>query len=238
MKAFEGDERLKTLRLRWFWTLLILWEAALVGFTLYETFRILKKPMLENSLSGMAGGGGRSLVITCGCIMFGLLGIPFVFALAHGMAKLQIALLNTLSDARQNRQDKLQAKQARREDERVRRDFEKNMKVVERESTEQAALAKNAQSKQHFIVRLGAIDNFIRVMGTEQNDSKRTMAMQSAHSQMTALAADLASGKISRDMIADPDIQEQARETSRDLVRLGLTDDRLNRDIKRIFQLK
>ncbi len=55
---------------------------------------------------------------------------------------------------------------------------------------------------------------------------------------MTTLAAKLSSGQISREAVDDDDVREQAAETSHDLNRLGLANDRLNRDIVRMFKLK
>ncbi len=86
-------------------------------------------------------------------------------------------------------------------------------------------------------MRLGSIDQFIRVVAVETDLSKRTVALQAAHSEMTTLAAKLASGQITREALDAPEIREHASETSKDLVRLGLSEDRLNRDIIRMFKL-
>jgi len=63
------------------------------------------------------------------------------------------------------------------------------------------------------------------------------MALQDAHSAIMALSARLASGEISRDALDDHEIRELAWETCNDLARLGLSEDRLNRDIIRMFKL-
>ena len=118
-----------------------------------------------------------------------------------------------------------------------RRDFDEKMQTMEAEHTAQSNLSKLAQSKQELIVRLGSIDQYIRVLGIETDLSKRTVALQAAHSEMTTLTAKLASGQISREAADDDDVRQQAAETSHDLARIGLADDRLNRDLFRIFKL-
>ena len=85
-------------------------------------------------------------------------------------------------------------------------------------------------------MRLGNIDQFVRALEGERDNSNRIMALQDAHSQMTKLAANLASGEISREALDDFEIRERASETSKDLARIGLSNDRLNRDLVRIFQ--
>jgi hypothetical protein len=86
-------------------------------------------------------------------------------------------------------------------------------------------------------MRLGSIDQFIRVLETETDANSRTMALHDAHSQMTKLTASLASEQISREAFDDPVVREYALETSKDLAQIGLVNDRLNRDLTRMFKL-
>ena len=55
--------------------------------------------------------------------------------------------------------------------------------------------------------------------------------------QVVRLAASLASGEISPEAIDDENVRQHAAETSGDLARIGLADDRLNRDLIRMFKL-
>ena len=115
-----------------------------------------------------------------------------------------------------------------------------HLKMVEefdKESKSQQTLSKESKSKHELVTRLGSIDQFIRVVELETEPSNRTMALQKAHSEMMTLAARLASGEISRDALDALEVQELACETYNDLARLGLSDDRLSRDIKRMFKL-
>jgi hypothetical protein len=79
------------------------------------------------------------------------------------------------------------------------------------------------------------MDGFIRVLDGRPSDDERTMMLQKAHSIMMKLAAKTASGEIGRDTLENSHVRELAAETSRDLTRLGLADDRLNRDLVRLF---
>jgi len=123
------------------------------------------------------------------------------------------------------------------QNQREQREFQQQMQDMDEQSSQQDKLSKFAQSKQELIMRLGSIDQFIRVLETETDGNNRTMALQDAHSQMTKLTASLASEQISREAFDDAVVREHAWETSKDLERIGLSNDRLNRDLIRMFKL-
>jgi len=114
---------------------------------------------------------------------------------------------------------------------------QKLVEEFDKESKSQQSLSKESKSKHELVTRLGSIDQFIRVLEGETESSNRTMALQKAHSEMMTLAARVASGEISRDALDAQEIRELAWETCNDLARLGLSEDRLSRDIKRMFKL-
>ena len=114
---------------------------------------------------------------------------------------------------------------------------QKLVEEFDKESKSQQNLSKESKSKHELVTRLGSIDQFIRVLEGETESSNRTMALQKAHSEMMTLAARLASGEISRDALDDQEIRELAWETCNDLARLGLSEDRLSRDLIRMFKL-
>jgi hypothetical protein len=159
-------------------------------------------------------------------IVGGVLALYVVFFIAHFFAVLHVAIQKSIGEKHQHLQNK-----------REQRAFEGKMQDMDRDNAKQDALSKAAQSKQELIIRLGSVDQYIRVLAIETDVSKRTVALQAAHSEMTTLAAKLASGQISREAVDAPEVREHASETSKDLARLGLTEDRLNRDIIRMFKL-
>ena len=159
-------------------------------------------------------------------IIGGFIGIYGILYVAHFVAIIHVAIQRSIAEKNQHIQSK-----------REQREFEGKMQDMDRENQKQDALSKAAQSKQELIIRLGSIDQYVRVLSIETDVSKRTVALQAAHSEMTTLAAKLASGQISREAVDAPEVREHASETSSDLARLGLKEDRLNRDIIRMFKL-
>ena len=159
-------------------------------------------------------------------VFLGSLVLHVVFYIAHVFALIHVPIQNIIVKANQHLQNK-----------RAQREFEGKMQDMERDNQKQDALSKAAQSKKELIIRLGSVDQYIRVLSIETDVSKRTVALQAAHSEMTTLAAKLASGQISREAVDASEVREHASETSSDLARLGLTEDRLNRDIIRMFKL-
>lgn len=94
-----------------------------------------------------------------------------------------------------------------------------------------------SQARQEAITRLGSIDNYVRVLEGETDRSRRTVALQAAHSEIIALEAKRASGDIPHEAIADATILAHAQATSDHLGRIGLSRDRLNLELVRIFKL-
>jgi flagellar biosynthesis protein FliQ len=114
---------------------------------------------------------------------------------------------------------------------------QKLVEEFDKESKSQQSISKESKSKHELVTRLGSIDQFVRVLEMETEPASRTMALQKAHSEMMTLAARLASGEISRDALDAQEIRELAWETCNDLARIGLENDRLNRDLIRMFKL-
>ncbi len=149
----------------------------------------------------------------------GILGLLLIFFISHLIAAIQTSWLQRLSHIIQERS------------------FAKQALLLEKSGEAQAMLSKTALSKKELIVRLGSIDQFIRVLENETNPARRTVALQAATAELTALSAKLATGEILSEAVDAPEVQQAAKETSFDLVKAGLADDRLNRDLMRIIKL-
>jgi hypothetical protein len=224
-RIFSCRDRVIVPRILWF-----LFFACLYLFWLFtaseQHYQLEMKQLATRSAFGQwlhknDPAGDKALGIFLGFFL-----TPLAFAPAHVVGLVQVAIM----EAAERRSLRLHEKRERRE-------FEEKMQDMEREGENQALLSKAAQSKRELIMRLGSIDQYIRVLSIEPDVSKRTVALQAAHSELMTLAAKLASDQISRDAVDAPDIRELAMETSNDLARLGLSDDRLNRDIIRMFKL-
>ncbi|MBV6500980.1 MAG: hypothetical protein CJBNEKGG_03474 [Prosthecobacter sp.] len=149
----------------------------------------------------------------------GILGLLIIFFLSHLIASIQVSWLQRLSHLIQQR------------------NFSKQALLLEKNSEAQAMLSKTALSKKELIVRLGSIDQFIRVLENETDPARRTVSLQAASAELTALSAKLATGEILSEAIDAPEVQQASKETSFDLAKAGLSEDRLNRDLRRIFKL-
>ena len=179
----------------------------------------------------MAQGFGISLV---GSIINSILifigGIVLVIVTPF-IAVAQLRIHQSIIERRVQAEASRQQKQAKKA----------HLKAIETfdvESGKQQKARKADLSKHELIKRLDSIDQSILVLATETDANNRTMALQDAHSEMMTLAASLATGVITRDALQDPEIRELATETCKDLTRLGLSEDRLCRDLKRIFKLR
>ncbi len=159
-------------------------------------------------------------------IILGLLAIYPICFVGHFVAILHVNIQKRIAEKNQQLRELHEQ-----------REFESKMRDMDRHNEKQDALSKAAQSKRELIIRLGSVDQYLRVLAVETDLSKRTVALQAAHSEMTTLAAKLASDQISPEAIDAPEVRAHASETSSDLTRLGLTEDRLNRDIIRMFKL-
>ena len=94
-----------------------------------------------------------------------------------------------------------------------------------------------ASSAREVIMRLGVIEGYIRVLEGETDPARRTVTFQAAHEQITEISAKRASGEIPPAVLALADIVDQAKSTSGHLVNLGLSEDPLNLEIVRLFNL-
>jgi hypothetical protein len=94
-----------------------------------------------------------------------------------------------------------------------------------------------ANSLDEIIGILASIDTYIRVLEHTTDPKERVVTLQQANRVIMKLTAMVAAGDVSRAELANEEIKELAEETSQDLVRLGLANDRLNREIVRLFGL-
>lgn len=157
---------------------------------------------------------------------WGFAGLYIVFLVGHLVALLHASVVKSMS-----------AKMNDLKSQRDQKQFETKMQHLENESQKQSKLSKSAQSKKELVMRLGNIDQFIRVLAHESDSSKRTVALQAAQAELTTINAKLASEEIVAEAVLAPEVQEHAKETTADLSKLGFAEDRLNRDLQRTFKL-
>ena len=228
---FDCDDEVKKPRLFWFFligTIWMIWIASVAGDVYDKTkAEVDAKASAEHYSSLQVWWHSNDASQAEGTVIWrGILALIPIFIVAPYIAKAQADFM--YNAARRRRES-----QARRGQEA----FETQIKEMDQANQQQTNLSKLAQSKKVLIVRLGNIDRFIRALHGQGNSASRTMALQDAQTEITKLAANLVSGDISREAISDPEVQEHALETSRDLTQHGLAEDRLNRDIIRIFKL-
>jgi hypothetical protein len=108
---------------------------------------------------------------------------------------------------------------------------------MERTNEQLETKLKLAQSKQELVAKLGAIDQFIRVLEHESDASKRTLCLQSMQAELTTISARLLGGDIHPSAVDDPHVRQSAEETIEELRRAGLGTDRISRDVVRLFKL-
>jgi hypothetical protein len=130
--------------------------------------------------------------------------------------------------------DKEKAQQARDQEMHAQQQFQQ----VVTQSQQDRNHSNRAQAQRELVQRLGVIDQFIRAIEEATDSSKRTLALQSCQNEITTLVAKMASGEIPADVIANPHIVNHASATSADLFRIGLGNDRINRDLIRLFGLQ
>ena len=225
------DAYKKKARWIWFFALSVIWMGWIISMANNAYDKAAAETATKTGFSHFWSSGAGVLNSDAdnarmGVIMGGVFGLVLVFIVAHIIAGVQVSMKQ---DAAQKNQEA--------QNQREQREFQQQMQNMDEQSNQQDKLSKFAQSKQELIMRLGSIDQFVRVLETETDANSRTMALQDAHSQMTKLTASLASEQISRDAFDDPVVREHALETSNDLARIGLANDRLNRDLIRMFKL-
>lgn len=232
LQIFDCDDEVKKPRIFWFLVLGCIWMYWIIQKG-NEAYDKAATELAANQSSGHVYSGvvnwwhsndpdqARVQVI-----WHGILALILVFIVAHYIAKAQASFMQDAAKRKRESQGK-----------RAQREFENQVKNMDRVSQQQASQEQFTQSKKELIMRLSNIDRFVRMLDGEHDKSSRTMTLLDAHDQMTKLATNLASGDIDRAALDDPEVREHALETCNDLVRLGLFDDRLNRDLVRIFKL-
>lgn len=227
----DYDDYKKKVRWFWFFALSVIWMWWIIGKSSDAYDKAAAETATKTGLAHWWSSGAGVLNSDAdnarmSYIMGGVFGLVGVFFVAHIIAGVQVSMKE--DTAKKKREAQSQREQ---------REFQQQMEDMDEQSSQQDKLSKFAQSKQELIMRLGSIDQFIRVLETETDANTRTMALQDGHSQMTKLTASLASEQISREAFDDPVVREHAWETSKDLERIGLSNDRLNRDLIRMFKL-
>jgi hypothetical protein len=225
IEAFECDEDVKAPRIFWFLGLSAVWGWWIIQKANEAYDKKAAEIAAQNAALrwwNSAEPGHARLWIILG----GFAALYLIFAIAHFIAILHASVARGAAEKMQHMQSK-----------RDQRAFEGKMQDMDRQNSEQAALSKAAQSKKEMIQRLGNVAQYIVVLEIEKDDSKRAVALQSAQSQMTELAANLASGQIISEALDAHEVRSHAIETSADLNRLGYAESRLNREIKRMFKL-
>ena len=107
-------------------------------------------------------------------------GICLAWVVAHFIGIMQANITQSVAENLRNKRD------------------QRAFATMDRDNDSKAQVSKAAQSKQELIMRLGNIDQYVRVLAIETDVPARTVALQAAHSEMTTLAARLASEQINR----------------------------------------
>jgi hypothetical protein len=215
---FDFDEPITKPRLIWFSSIGFVWMLW-IFILANEAYDKAKAELDKTGFLSRWWNGNVPRDAWIGMMFRGLLGLILVFAAAHLLASLQLYLAKSIAEWRSQRE------------------FKHRIRTIDIESFEQARLSKIALSKKELIMRLGSIDQFIRVLEHETDPARRTVALQAASSELTALSAKLATGEIVPEASDSPEVQQAAKETSFDLAKVGLAEDRLNRDLRRMFKL-
>jgi hypothetical protein len=146
------------------------------------------------------------------------------------IAPIQLKIHEDMDDSAARAKRRAAQKQAEVTRQKMIQEFDKESQTQHNESWE-------SKSRHAIVSHLASIDEYVRVLAAESDPDNRTMAMQKAHSEMMILSAKLVSGDISRATLDVQEIRELAWETCNDLAAIGLSEDRLSRDIKRMFKL-
>jgi hypothetical protein len=222
---FDCEEGAKRPRIFWFLVLAVLWFSWIIPEANAAYDRAAAELANRNSIMQWWNSSEPSKA-RIWVIFFGLAGLYIVFVVAHFVALLHSSAMRSVAEKRQEKRNRQEQHK-----------FDSKMQDMEQENAKQSRLSQTARSKKELILRLGSIDQFVRVLEHETDASRRTVALQAAHSEMTTLTAKLASEEIIPDMVDAPEVRRHAQETSSDLARLGYGEDRLNRDIVRTFKL-
>ena len=170
---------------------------------------------------------------------FGLAGLVVAGAIVNFFAALIIAAIQlwVRKKTAQVREKMGQARESSRQKQ-AQKEQQKMLAMHMEDSARAQDVRQKSDSLHEVISLLGSIDGYIRVLDGQPGRDDRTMMLQKAQFIMVKLVAKSASGEISRDTLDNSHVRELAAETSKDLARLGLADDRLNRDLVRMFKLK
>jgi hypothetical protein len=147
-------------------------------------------------------------------------GTVFVFWLGYFLSPMTLGMVESMKNAR---------KQA---------EFQKSVRQLDEDSQQQSRQMGRSQSMQEIVTRLGTIDQFIRVYRSESERSRQVIALQAAHAEVTNLNGKVLSNEIDADSLIHPEVMACVRETIADLQAAGLSEDRLYRDLRRVFRLQ
>ena len=223
---FDCEEEAKRPRIFWFLVFGVLWFSWIIPEANAAYEKAAAELQASNAImrwwNSNEPGKARMWVY-----LWGFMGLGIAFVVAHFVALLHASVVKSMAEKVQDFKSQRDQKQ-----------FEAKMQHLEHENQKQTKLSKSAQSKKELVMRLGNIDQFIRVLAHESDSSKRTVALQAAQAELTTVNAKLASEEIVAEAVLAPEVQEHAKETSADLSKLGFAEDRLNRDLQRTFKLK
>ena len=149
-----------------------------------------------------------------------------VFWVGYLLAPVSLGSVESINDARR----RWVAKQAQKK-------FHESVQQLDEENRKAARQLGLAQSKQEVVTRLGTIDQFVRVFRAETEPTRQVMTLQAAHAEVTNLNAKVVSGEIDAECLKDGHVMDCVKETVADLIQSGLSNDRLSRDLRRIFKL-
>jgi hypothetical protein len=230
------DKEFKRTRLMWWFALGAVW------FALFFLIGKSKEAAVEAELAKLSGvsrwwheGGliGESDATKAMGPWLGaaIVGAALMFIPAHVIAGIRLQQIASAEEAARRQHDE-------RERESERAALAANVKAIEDDSATATAAGKLARSKQEIITRLGNVDQFVRILEHESSSDRRIVALQSAHSELVTISSKLAAGEIIHEALADERVRNHAIETNRELRRIGLAKDRINRDLVALFKPK
>jgi hypothetical protein len=147
-------------------------------------------------------------------------GTVFVFWLGYFLSPMTLGMIESMKNARNQAE------------------FQKSVRQLDEDSQQQSRQMGRSQSMQEIVTRLGTIDQFIRVYRSETERSRKVITLQAAHAEVTNLNGKVLSNEIDGDSLTHPEVMACVRETIADLQAAGLSEDRLYRDLRRVFRLQ
>ncbi len=178
------------------------------------------------------------LILLLGSVLWGIILGSWLGLIPAGIHICILKSGDRLKDALQNAKMRQKLRQKQRIEEQQRKSFQRQDQKMKRENEAKDNTENLIHAKTTLIKSLGNVDSFIRVFRSASDGFTKTSALQDAQTEMTRIVAMMASGEIPLKAINDSHVRDQAKATSKDMAEAGLGNDRLNRDLIRIFKLK